>query len=87
MTACNTETAVYIAPVNGTLALVVFLRLRLGRSSRLRLSCCDFFCFLCLGYGRFEDPLRLAILGSRGGFDEFFDHQPSRRAAFLQRAI
>ena len=31
MTACKTETAVCIAPVNGTLALVVFFRLGFRR--------------------------------------------------------
>ena len=64
ITACKTPTAVCMAPVKGTLALVVFLRLGLGRCSRLRLSCRDLLFFLCLGCGRFLDRLFLAIRGS-----------------------
>ena len=49
----------------GHFGLLGFLRLGFLRSSRLRLSCWDFFCSLCCGCGRLD--LRLAIRGSPGG--------------------
>ena len=64
--ACNSATASCMGPTSGTLARVVFLRSGFLRWSRLCLSCCDFFGFLCCGCGRVDLGLRLAVRGSPG---------------------
>ena len=62
--------------------LLGFLRLGFLRSSRLRLSCWDFFCFLCRGCGRLD--LRLAIRGSPGGVLVVTNSQHRREPRFHQ---
>ena len=87
MTACNTETAVCIAPVNGTLALVVFLRLGFGRCKSLAFVVLRLLLFLVFGlrtlleivYAWPSVALLMNLMKP--------NHQTSRRAAFSTRSI